>query len=182
LALNEVRDAPAPPLVQVASAAGGQPYAHLEPVRLDEVERSEQTVQTGQDAQRPPRLGEVIVAETLASGHPLVHVAREHQQRGPGVGERERRLEVLVALDVERCEIVGQVHQTGDLRQGLAAHDVDKLRRLLEEPGCRVVTVGNRRREIQRLGRRDQREHVPTLAEASCPSPRLPGAGAAHPG
>jgi hypothetical protein len=82
--IDRVGDALAPEGVEVLAASIGQAGAHLQPIRLHQVERAQQSVETGEDAQVTLRKLQAH-RDQRPRVEPVVDIAIESQDRLFGV-------------------------------------------------------------------------------------------------
>ena len=87
-----------PERIEVATAVVVELGPHLQPVRLDQVERAQHAVQAREDAQHLLGVGVVPFAERGRRVETGVRVAVEGEHCGPGVVGRERHGPVLEAF------------------------------------------------------------------------------------
>jgi len=105
------------------------------------------------------RPGQVLC--TQAAGiEALIDIAIEGQHGLLGVAGIERQRPVRVACDVEAGELVRQRHQLGDLCGRALAQHVYELCGIVEEVGLGADSGGRRRLVVERLGWRDDEDHV----------------------
>lgn len=158
LGVQRMRDPLAPKRVQILAARVRKTRAHLEPVRLQQVERPQQPVEPREHANMPLRVVEII-GRQRACVEALVDVAVECEHRLLRVRRRRRARPVGVALEIQARERVGDAHQRGDLLRRQPAQLVDQRGRVIGELGLRVV--GNVRRSfvVERFRRGENDYH-----------------------
>ena len=135
----------APELVEILAASSEEPRAHLEPVRLHEVQWAQDPIQARQDGDM--FLGPIELAcAQVARVETAIDIAVESERRRERVRFGEWQLERAVPVVIELGKILREVHQFADLGLG-------EPPRSLHQRLCLRHKGGLRRPELDRGGR-----------------------------
>ena len=100
-----------------------------------------------------------VVGTQVSCRQPVVHIAIEGEYGLLGVFRGEGQRPVGIAFEVEQGQLVGQIHQPGDVGRRQMAQLPDQGFRLLQVAGLREGADMGRRGEVQRLGGGKEDEH-----------------------
>ena len=138
-----VRQSVPPMTVQVALSCRGPTQAHFQAVRLDEVQRLQQTVQSAEDAERP--LGEVEVGRIPpVRAHGAIHLAMKSEDGEHAVSGVEGGSPLEVAASRLLGESGTDVHQAAERLRLQRAEHLHDAGGLLEELGLAGAGSGGR--------------------------------------
>ena len=99
-----------PELIEVFATRIGKGQTHFQPVRLHEVQRSQQSIQTRKNTQMLLREGQFVRAQSLCL-QPRVDVTLEGQHRLFGLLQRKVGLPIHEALVIQGGDFLRYPHQ-----------------------------------------------------------------------
>ena len=147
-----LRDFAAPELVQIAAARIGQFDAHLQPIGLQQIQRTQHAVQTTQNAQM--LLCPIQLLARQSSGRKaVVHIAIKRQHGLARIVEAGFFAPGRIAPHIEQGQFVADAHERRNLLRRLGFEQSDQLGRIAWKQGRAVGCCGSRGIVIQRLGR-----------------------------